>query len=103
MRVKGGSGSVSGKHRGTEKLVRPVAKAAPAWMADLPVQIGQQYEAEIIGISHDGEGVGRVNGFTLFVAGALPGERALVRVGAFEEAVWLCCACGSAGSESGSG
>nr|WP_235958709.1 23S rRNA (uracil(1939)-C(5))-methyltransferase RlmD [Paenibacillus silvestris] len=49
-------------------------------MADLPVQIGQQYEAEIIGISHDGEGVGRVNGFTLFVAGALPGERALVRV-----------------------
>ena len=38
-------------------------------MADLPVQIGQQYEAEIIGISHDGEGVGRVNGFTLFVAG----------------------------------
>ncbi|MBP1966421.1 23S rRNA (uracil(1939)-C(5))-methyltransferase RlmD [Paenibacillus aceris] len=55
-------------------------KAAPAWMADLPVQIGEQYEAEIIGISHDGEGVGRVNGFTLFVAGALPGERALVRV-----------------------
>jgi 23S rRNA (uracil1939-C5)-methyltransferase len=55
-------------------------KAAPAWMADLPVKIGQQYEAEIIGISHDGEGVGRVNGFTLFVAGALPGERALVRV-----------------------
>ncbi|TXK83588.1 23S rRNA (uracil(1939)-C(5))-methyltransferase RlmD [Paenibacillus sp. N3.4] len=49
-------------------------------MANLPVQIGQQYEAEIIGISHDGEGVGRVNGFTLFVAGALPGERALVRV-----------------------
>ncbi|KRF01153.1 RNA methyltransferase [Paenibacillus sp. Soil766] len=49
-------------------------------MAGLPVQSGQQYEAEIIGISHDGEGVGRVNGFTLFVAGALPGERALVRV-----------------------
>jgi len=56
------------------------AKAEPAWMADLPVQIGQQYEAEIIGISHDGEGVGRVNGFTLFVSGALPGERVLVRV-----------------------
>ncbi|HEY1215928.1 MAG TPA: 23S rRNA (uracil(1939)-C(5))-methyltransferase RlmD, partial [Bryobacteraceae bacterium] len=49
-------------------------------MVDLPVQIGQQYEAEIIGISHDGEGVGRVNGFTLFVGGALPGERTLVRV-----------------------
>ncbi|MEW9701934.1 23S rRNA (uracil(1939)-C(5))-methyltransferase RlmD [Paenibacillus sp. SI8] len=49
-------------------------------MANLPVKIGQQYEAAIIGISHDGEGVGRVNGFTLFVGGALPGERALVRV-----------------------
>lgn len=44
------------------------------------MKIGQQYEAEIIGISHDGEGVGSVNGFTLFVAGAPPGERALVRV-----------------------
>lgn len=86
MKVKGSSGSVSGKHRGTRNAGKSgsrgnsVAKAAPAWMADLPVQIGQQYEAEIIGISHDGEGVGRVNGFTLFVAGALPGERALVRV-----------------------
>ncbi len=101
MKAKGSSGSVSGKHRGTGnfgktgksgnsgrtgkigssgKTGNSVAKAAPAWMADLPVQIGQQYEAEIIGISHDGEGVGRVNGFTLFVAGALPGERALVRV-----------------------
>jgi 23S rRNA (uracil1939-C5)-methyltransferase len=104
MKAKGSSGSASGKHRGTGnsgktaktgnsgrtgktgssgrngKIGNSVAKAAPAWMADLPVQIGQQYEAEIIGISHDGEGVGRVNGFTLFVAGALPGERALVRV-----------------------
>jgi 23S rRNA (uracil1939-C5)-methyltransferase len=46
----------------------------------LPVQINEQYEAEIIGINHDGEGVGRANGFTLFVAGALPGERVLVKV-----------------------
>ncbi|NRF93580.1 23S rRNA (uracil(1939)-C(5))-methyltransferase RlmD [Paenibacillus frigoriresistens] len=98
MKAKGSSGSASGKHRGTGKTGtagnrgnsgrtgnsgksgNSVAKAAPAWMADLPVQIGQQCEAEIIGISHDGEGVGRVNGFTLFVAGALPGERVLVRV-----------------------
>ncbi|BFT69135.1 23S rRNA (uracil(1939)-C(5))-methyltransferase RlmD [Paenibacillus sp. P36] len=63
-----------------QRVGNSAPKAAPAWMADLPVQIGQEYEAEIIGISHDGEGVGRVNGFTLFVAGALPGERALVRV-----------------------
>ncbi|MZQ80676.1 23S rRNA (uracil(1939)-C(5))-methyltransferase RlmD [Paenibacillus sp. 5J-6] len=86
-----GAGNSAGQRAGkpTGQRVRNTAeqrarnsapKAAPAWMADLPVQIGQQYEAEIIGISHDGEGVGRVNGFTLFVAGALPGERALVRV-----------------------
>ncbi|NHN29657.1 23S rRNA (uracil(1939)-C(5))-methyltransferase RlmD [Paenibacillus sp. S3N08] len=40
----------------------------------------EEYEADIIGIGHEGEGVGRVNGFTLFVQGALPGERALVKV-----------------------
>ncbi len=98
MKTKGTSGSAPGKHRGSGRsgsAGRVGSSAAgnrgngnskgkkevPAWMAGLPVQIGQQYEAEIIGISHDGEGVGRVNGFTLFVAGALPGERALVRVG----------------------
>jgi 23S rRNA (uracil1939-C5)-methyltransferase len=82
MKTKGTSGSAPGKHRGSGRSEgnRNRAKEVPAWMAGLPVQIGQQYEAEIIGISHDGEGVGRVNGFTLFVAGALPGERALVRV-----------------------
>ncbi|MHA7967399.1 23S rRNA (uracil(1939)-C(5))-methyltransferase RlmD [Paenibacillus sp. CAU 1782] len=30
---------------------------------------------DIIGLTHDGEGVGRANGFTLFVQGALPGEK----------------------------
>ncbi|MDR6884332.1 23S rRNA (uracil(1939)-C(5))-methyltransferase RlmD [Bacillus sp. 3255] len=72
-----GAGNKAGRFQGGRNAA---PKAAPAWMADLPVQIGREYEAEIIGISHDGEGVGRVNGFTLFVAGALPGERALVRV-----------------------
>ncbi|WNR45099.1 23S rRNA (uracil(1939)-C(5))-methyltransferase RlmD [Paenibacillus roseipurpureus] len=91
MKAKGTSGSAPGKHRGSGKSGaagragnsagnRGKAKEVPAWMADLPVKIGQQVEAEIVGISHDGEGVGRANGFTLFVAGALPGERALVRV-----------------------
>lgn len=46
----------------------------------LPVARNEEYEAEIIGIGHEGEGVGRVNGFTLFVQGALPGERAQVKV-----------------------
>lgn len=51
-----------------------------AALEGLPVAVGGEYEAEIIGIGHDGEGVGRVEGYTLFVPGALPGERVLVRV-----------------------
>lgn len=46
----------------------------------LPVTLGGEYETEVVGISHEGAGVGRVNGFTLFIPGALPGEKASVRV-----------------------
>jgi 23S rRNA (uracil1939-C5)-methyltransferase len=45
-----------------------------------PVVKNGEYEAEIIGIGHEGEGVGRVNGFTLFIQGALPGERVQAKV-----------------------
>jgi 23S rRNA (uracil1939-C5)-methyltransferase len=47
---------------------------------DIPVVKNEEYEADIIGISHDGEGVGRVNGFTLFIHGAIPGEKVLVKI-----------------------
>jgi 23S rRNA (uracil1939-C5)-methyltransferase len=43
--------------------------------AGVPVRVGQQVECEIIGLTHEGEGVGRVDGYTLFVHGALPGEK----------------------------
>jgi 23S rRNA (uracil1939-C5)-methyltransferase len=46
----------------------------------IPVEKNGEYIADIIGIGHEGEGVGRVNGFTLFIHGALPGEQVLVRV-----------------------
>uniref|UniRef100_A0A4Y8PZV4 23S rRNA (Uracil(1939)-C(5))-methyltransferase RlmD n=1 Tax=Paenibacillus athensensis TaxID=1967502 RepID=A0A4Y8PZV4_9BACL len=77
---KAGNGSL---HRGRRDNATPTPASggrAPAWEAALPVRRHQQYEAEIVGLSHEGHGVGRVNGFTLFVAGALPGERALVQV-----------------------
>lgn len=45
-----------------------------------PIAIGQTVTCEIAGLTHEGEGVGRVDGFTLFVRGALPGERVLAEV-----------------------
>lgn len=79
MKGKSKAGKLSSKQvepRVKQKNSVPVR----AWEADLPVKKNEEYEAEIIGISHNGEGVGRVNGFTLFIDGALPGERVLVRV-----------------------
>ena len=39
-----------------------------------PVHIGQRIELKITGITHDAEGVGRYEGFTIFVPGTLPGD-----------------------------
>ncbi|ANS77007.1 RNA methyltransferase [Paenibacillus yonginensis] len=47
---------------------------------NLPVAKNEDYTIEIIGMNHDGEGVGRAEGYTLFVAGALPGEKVRVKV-----------------------
>jgi len=45
-----------------------------------PVQKGSTYTIEIDGLGHSGEGVGRVQDFTIFVPGGLPGEQVLVRI-----------------------
>ena len=45
-----------------------------------PVVQGQDYEVSITDLGIHGEGIGKVNGFTVFVPGALPGERAKVRI-----------------------
>ncbi|MGD6964326.1 23S rRNA (uracil(1939)-C(5))-methyltransferase RlmD [Fictibacillus phosphorivorans] len=48
--------------------------------ADLPVHKNEIYEVDIVDLTHEGAGVARVNGFTLFVPNTLPGERAKIKV-----------------------
>ncbi|MGC4379416.1 23S rRNA (uracil(1939)-C(5))-methyltransferase RlmD [Fictibacillus sp. Mic-4] len=45
-----------------------------------PVTKNEMVEVEITDLTHEGAGVAKVNGFTLFVPNALPGERAMVKV-----------------------
>ncbi|MBO9606147.1 MAG: 23S rRNA (uracil(1939)-C(5))-methyltransferase RlmD [Paenibacillaceae bacterium] len=75
-----GGGDKGKKGRGLGGKSRGHAPVASARLEGLPVEERGVYEAEIIGLSHDGEGVGRANGFTLFIRGAVPGDRARVRV-----------------------
>ena len=53
----------------------------------------EPYQVNIDNLSHEGRGVGRVNGKTVFVSGALPGEQALARKTrgrkSFDEAIAL--------------
>lgn len=42
--------------------------------------VGAQLELAIDGLSHDGQGVGRIDQQVIFVSGALPGERVRVRL-----------------------
>ncbi|HZG56680.1 23S rRNA (uracil(1939)-C(5))-methyltransferase RlmD [Paenibacillus sp.] len=54
--------------------------AATTARRELPVALHDCLELDVVGLAHEGEGVGRHEGFTLFVPGALPGERVRVRV-----------------------
>ncbi|WDQ34379.1 23S rRNA (uracil(1939)-C(5))-methyltransferase RlmD [Paenibacillus marchantiae] len=61
--------------------VRPKGRERePAPIEGIPVSKNEETVIDIIGMNHDGEGVGRANGYTLFVQGALPGETVRVRV-----------------------
>jgi 23S rRNA (uracil1939-C5)-methyltransferase len=47
---------------------------------ELPVKMNDVVELSIVGLAHEGEGVGRYEGFTLFIPGALPDERVRARI-----------------------
>ncbi|HCB93557.1 MAG TPA: 23S rRNA (uracil(1939)-C(5))-methyltransferase RlmD, partial [Selenomonas sp.] len=47
---------------------------------NIPVEKGKSYDIDINSLGTNGEGVGRYEGFTVFVPGALPGERVKVRI-----------------------
>lgn len=62
---------------------RPNGRTAPHETGkpnDLPVLPGRAYTADVVGLTHEGKGVVRVDGFALFVPGALPGEKIVVKV-----------------------
>lgn len=45
-----------------------------------PVAAGKEYMIEISGLGHSGEGVGKYQGFTIFVPMAIPGEQVKVKI-----------------------
>lgn len=65
------------KHRSGRDSGR---RAVSAEIAGLPVSKNDEVVLDIIGLTHEGEGVGRAEGYTLFVQGALPGEKVRAKV-----------------------
>ena len=49
-------------------------------MKNKPIQLEEDHELVINSYSHQGEGIGRVNNFTVFVPGAILGERVRVKI-----------------------
>jgi 23S rRNA (uracil1939-C5)-methyltransferase len=58
-----------------------VTKQVLIWRILMPsVEKGKEYRITITGMNHEGQGVGRVDGFTVFVDDALEGEEVLVKI-----------------------
>lgn len=73
------SEQIMGNNNRSGRAGRRSGKPSPA-IAGLPVAKNDEVTIDIIGMNHDGEGVGRADGYTLFVQGALPGEKVCVKV-----------------------
>lgn len=45
-----------------------------------PVEMGKEYDVEITELSRRGDGIARVQGFVVFVAGANAGQKAKIQI-----------------------
>ena len=52
----------------------------PRNFAPKPVKAGEEYDVEISEISRRGDGIAKIQGFIIFVAGAKAGQKARVKV-----------------------
>jgi len=46
----------------------------------LPVKKNNIYDIEILDLNHKGQGIGKIDGFTIFLNGGLPGDKAKVKI-----------------------
>lgn len=46
----------------------------------IPVEKNKEYEIDILNLGYEGEGVGKINDFAIFVEGALPYERVIAKI-----------------------
>ena len=68
-----GSGRGYGRRGGYGSL-------GPRSFAPKPVKAGDEYDVEITEISRRGDGIAKIQGFIVFVAGAKAGQKAKIRV-----------------------
>ncbi len=47
---------------------------------EAPVKVGEEYDLEITDVAKKGDGIGKVQGFIVFVAGARKGDKVHVRI-----------------------
>jgi predicted RNA-binding protein with TRAM domain len=47
---------------------------------DLPVKLGQEYTVDIIDVTPNGEGIAKVQSFSVFIPGAKLNEKLTVRI-----------------------
>lgn len=46
----------------------------------MPVEVGEEYEFDIFAVSPNGEGIAKIKGYSVFIAGAKVGEHVKARI-----------------------